>query len=270
MLFLTRFFLTLLIGALLGVSAGARAGETIHLRVAELPDKRHVYYTKLLEESLAALGYKVRYTFVKDVSQPRIWKMVESDQLSFIWGVQTKNRDAEYAFAVNSLTNGLIGQRLMLIPKGQEQAYAKVNSLEDLRRLDKMGSVGINWLEAELWAINRLPVYTKSGDWRELFPMVRSGARGIDYVVRGANEITIEAAHYGLAVEPRLMLTYDRDMRYYLSPATARYKALFEKALAQADRSGLKKELIARYIGQDLKGLNLDKRVRLKLAMPPS
>jgi hypothetical protein len=266
---LIRFFFTLLAGALLGASAGVQAGGTIALRVAELPDKRHVYYTKLLEESLAALGYEVKYTFVKGVSQPRIWKMVESDQLSFIWGVQTKIRDTEYAFVDNRLTNGLIGQRLMLIPKGQEQAYAGVNSLEDLRRLDKMGSVGVNWFEAELWAINRLPVYTKSGDWRELFPMVRSGARGIDYVVRGANEIAVEAAHYDLAVEPRLMLTYERDMRYYLSPSTARYKALFDKALAQADRSGLKKELIARYFGRDLKSLNLEKRVRLKLAMPP-
>ncbi|MES2151241.1 MAG: hypothetical protein V4508_15785 [Pseudomonadota bacterium] len=254
---------------LLALPGGVGAAERITLRLMALPDNNERYYTKLLEESLRATGYQLHIDYVRNVPQPRIWHMVEHNQLSLMWGVQTRARDAAYASVSNQLTGGLIGQRILLVRKGQEQAYAKVRNLEDFRRLGKTGGVGINWLDADVWKLNGLPVYVKTGDWRQLFPMVASGERGIDYVVRGASEIVNEIKHYdGLAVEANLVLIHDRDMHFYLSPDTVRYRAIIENALAQADKSGLKKELIARFILPDLKTLNLDQRVKIRLNTP--
>ncbi len=248
----------------------AQAGERIALRVVTLPQDRHLYYTRLLEESLRAAGYEPELIFVKDVPEPRLWGMVAQDQLSLIWGVQTSARDHDYASIKNALTNGLIGQRILLVKAGHAGDYAQVRTLDDFRKLGKVGSVGVNWFEAEVWNFNLLPLYIKTGDWRRLFSMVENGDRGIDYVVRGAGEIAKEAAEYpGLAIEPHLILSYERDMHFYLSPGAVRYKSIIENALAQADRSGLKKKLMAQYLLPELKNLNLDKRVALKLATPP-
>ncbi len=97
-----------------------------------------------------------------------------------------------------------------------------------------------------------------------------SGERGIDYIVRGVTEISSEARNYqGLGIEANLLLTHDRDMRFYLSPDSARHKAIIENALIQADRNGLKKKLIAEYLLPELRDLNLEKRQKLKLVMPP-
>lgn len=263
---LASFIATLL----LFLCGSAHAGERISLRIATLGQDRHLYYTKLLEESLKAAGYEPDIVFVKDLPEPRIWSLVAKDGLSLIWGVQTAARDHDYVSINNPLTNGLIGQRVLLVKAGQENMFAQVHTLDEFRRLGKVGGAGSAWFEAEVWRFNHLPLYAKTGDWRRLFPMVENGDRGIDYIVRSTIEISKEAEDFkGLAIERHLILSYEGDTHFYLSPATARYKAIIENALAQADKSGLKRKLIAQYLLHDAKGLNLDKRVTLKLATPP-
>ncbi len=168
-------FITLLLALLCGA---AGAAETISLRIVALPENRHVYYARLLEESLRAIGYEPQLVFVRNVPQPRSWDMVARNELSLIWGVQTRARDESYASIAHPLTNGLIGRRILLVPKGQENAYAQVRTLDDFRRLGKVGGAGANWFELEVWKFNALPIYAKAGDWRLLLPMVASGERG--------------------------------------------------------------------------------------------
>jgi hypothetical protein len=254
---------------LLMALAGAAGAESITLRLVAMPDDTQRYYVALLEEALRADGHTLHVNYVESAPQPRLWNMVANSKLSLIWGVQTRVRDKAYASVSNELTNGLIGQRILLVPKGEEQAYAGVRTLDDLRRLGKVGGVGASWFDAEVWRFNSLPVYAKTGDWRHLFAMVASGNRHVDYLVRGANEVVGEAKHHNeLAIEPHLVLIHGRDVHFYLSPDALRYKAVIERALANADRSGLKKELIARYFLPGFKALNLDQRVRIKLRTP--
>lgn len=261
--------MTLLLFALLAAPPGFAHAELIKLRLMAMPDDTHLYYIALLDEALRADGHSVRVEFVERASQPRVWNMVANNQLSLTWGVQTRARDRAYVSVANELTNGAIGQRILLVPKGQQDAYAQVRNLDDFRRLGKVGGVGASWFEAELWRFNALPVYVKSGDWRQLFPMVASGTRHVDYIVRGANEAVREAGNRdGLVIEPRLVLVHGRDVHFYLSPDAARYQGVIAHALARADRSGLKKELLARFFKDDFKVLNLDQRVKITLRTP--
>jgi hypothetical protein len=261
--------LRLLLVPLLFLATCAQAAEPVTLRLMALPNNRHLYYTKLLEAALRDAGYEPKIQWIDTAPQARIWKMVAENDISLMWGVQTTERDKQYASVANNLTNGLIGERVFLVRPGQEEAYANVHSLKDLRDLGKIGGVGEGWFDEELWHMNRLPVLVKGGDWRLLFRMVASGDRGVDYMVRGVNEIVNESREYpGLAIESHLILMHDRDMRFYLSPEAARYKAIIESALTQADRSGLKKKMIAQYILPELEVLHLEKRVKLKLVTP--
>ena len=73
-----------------------------------------------------------------------------------------------------------------------------------------------------------------------------------------------------LAIEPRLLLVYPRDFRFYLSKANAGLKPTVEAALKQAEKSGLQQKLIDEYFGPSINSLNLSKRVKINLKDPAS
>lgn len=269
---LRRALLLLLLTLSTPLLAAVQAGpaKSIALTVVSLPNDRHVYYVRLLEEALRQAGYTPDIQIIQGAPQPRIWQMLASNQISLMWGVQTTARNKEFASVENDLTNGLIGQRVFLVREGEQDMFAHVHSLAQLRQTGMIGGVGEGWFDAELWPLNKLPVYIKGGDWRLMFRMVANGERDVNYVVRGVNEIINEVREYpGLAIESNLVLQHDRDMRFYLSPEAAALKPVLQEALAKADRSGLKKKLIKQLIMPELDVLHLNKRTRLKLVSPP-
>ncbi|MFT4171553.1 MAG: hypothetical protein QM639_03260 [Rhodocyclaceae bacterium] len=271
MLRVIRAALATLISVLVPLSA--LAAEPIELRVPTLSAGRHVYYVQLLKESLRAAGYEPHIVLADDMPQPRIWHALAANQISLVWGVQTAERDRRFTAVANPLTNGITAQRVLVVRKGTEDAYAHVRSLDDLRASGKIGGVGEGWYDALLWRANRLPVLVKSGDWRVMYRMLASGDREVDYLVRGVNEAALEIIDQSaLTIEPRLLLQHDHDMRFYLSPSNAWLKPILEDALARADRNGLKRRLIARYITPSLQPLGMERRIRINLTgtnLPP-
>lgn len=247
----------------------ASARPVLHLNVAELQNGRHVYYVALLRQSLQAAGYQVEINMLPVMPAPRMLSLLKAGELSLIWGVQTTSREREYLGVNNRLTDGLIGLRVFMVPKAAVEDYAGVRTLDELRALNKVGGAGEDWFEAEVWKLNGLPLQTRKGDWNLLFRMVAAGNRGVDYMIRGAHEAVIDiAANPDLAIEPHLLLVHDRDMRFYLTPGNTSLQQILEQALAQADRSGLKKRLIAEYLEPPLASLNLPARRRLLLKVP--
>lgn len=271
-MYLHRLFPLLLLVSLLlpqSVLAAEAARPPIVLRLSSLQNNRHVYYVALLEQSLKALGYPVKIELLPPIPPLRLWSDVKVGHVTLVWGVQTTERDQELIGVDNRLTNGLIGMRVLMVPKASEEAYAKVHSLEDLRVLNKVGGAGEGWFDVELWQLNSLPLVVRKGDWNHLFRMVAAGDRGVDYIIRGAHEaMTDLQANPELVVEPHLLLTHERDMRFYLGPSNAALGPILEKALAQADRSGLKKRLVAEYLWPALNGLKIESRQRLALKTP--
>lgn len=256
----------------LGLLAAApvTAADAIHLRIARLLNDRHVYYVALIREALREDGHPVDITLVDSMPQLRLWSAVHDGQLSLIWGVPTQEREQQFIGVDNRLTNGLVGERVLMVRKGMADDYARVRTLDDFRALHKVGGAGEGWFDVELWQRNRLPLMVRKGDWSVLFRMVAQGDRGVDYIIRGANEVVFDSkANPDLEIEPHLVLSHDRDMRLYLGPGNAALKPVLEHALARADRSGLKKRLIAEYLLPSVASLHLDERVHLDLDTPP-
>lgn len=250
--------------------AGPQARPVLHLNVAALQNDRHVYYVALLQQSLQAAGYPVQINIVPTMPSPRMLTQLKYGELSLIWGVQTTARDRDYLGVDNRLTDGLIGQRVFMVPRAEKEAYAGVRTLDDLRALNKVGGAGEGWFEAEVWQLNDLPLHVRPGDWNLLFRMVAAKTRGVDYMIRGAHEAVIDVvANPDLVIEPHLLLVHDRDMRFYLRSGNTELQQILQDALAQADRSGLKKRLIAEYLEPPLSVLNLPGRRRLQLKTPP-
>ena len=264
-----KFIATLATGlTVLAMSPLVHAAD-ITLKLATLPNGNHKYYHNLLVESLKAAGHTVKIVTLDNIPQPRIVAYIDSGNLTLHWFLQTKERDEKWVPVTHKLTQGLIGKRIMLIPKGEEGVYAKVSSLDDLKATGKVAGLGKGWFDVGVWNESGLKVWEQAGDWKQLYPMIAVKNRGIDYFPRGANEIAVEAKdNPNLAIEPRLLLIYPRDFSFYLSKPNAALKPVIEAALVQAEKAGLQKKLIDEYFGPSVTTLGLDKRVVINLKNP--
>lgn len=259
-----------LLTAALLASAGLATADTVTLRVPELAGGRHLFYASLLEESLRAAGHVARIQVVADMPQLRAWMALQTGGIDVFWGLQTRERDHQFASPSHDLTNGLISQRVLLVPQGDLERYAKVTNLADLKATGARAALGSGWFDARIWGANQLPFQEVDGSRLKIYALLSAKNRGLDYYPRGAHEIVEEAKFQpDLAIEPHLLLVYRRDFRYYLSTSAAKYRPLLEDALQQAERSGLKRKLIDSHFGPALASLRLDKRVRIELQTPP-
>ncbi|MEC5385157.1 hypothetical protein VVD49_05445 [Uliginosibacterium sp. H3] len=241
----------------------------ITLRLAAGTTGNHRYYHALLTEALKAAGHKVTVEVYENLPQTRILAYLDIDRLTAHWMLQTPERDTLYTRVDFPLTQGLIGQRVLFVPKGTEGIYANVKDLAQFRELGKTAGLGKGWFDVSIWEANKLSYVEQAGEWRQLFSMLAAQNRGVDYFPRGASEIGAEALlHPELAIEPNLLLVYQRDFVFYLSRGNAHLKPVMEAALRQAEKSGLQKRLMEEHFGSALQQLNLDKRVRLKLLTP--
>ncbi|MDJ0832994.1 MAG: hypothetical protein QNJ69_05690 [Gammaproteobacteria bacterium] len=229
-------------------------------------DGPHRYYVDVLQHAVDRANLNLRIELLHDIPRKRTQTMLANNQLSVKVLVRSQERDAMFTPVRIGLTNGLIGTRILLVPRGESYRYANVNSLQDLREIDVVGAFGTGWYDVKVWTRNELKHVTVDGDWEPIFNMLASRQRGIDYFSRGATEIVANARDYPeLEIEPRLALVYDRDFIFYLSPATARYRDALEQALKDMQLEGDFERLQQKHWGENLGVLALDRRIRLNL-----
>jgi len=222
---------TVLVLIFLGTLAAPVRAELLIVRIPGYSDGIHEYYAELLERALTADGHMAIIEKAMDIPHLRERDMLRAGNLSVIWLVQTDERDRQFIPVRVNLTNGLVGKRILLVPPGQENIYKEVKTLDDFRRLGKVGGFGRQWYDVDVWKANRLP-YKEVSNWRLLYKMIASGSRGVDYFSRGFNEVLDEiAVHPDLVIEPNLLLAYDRDFVFYVSPLYPDLARKIEKAL---------------------------------------
>lgn len=247
--------------------------EVINLKLPAFGE--YGYYHELLKKSLEAEGYEVKITELpKDCEQKRVMEMMgaDSDQITLTWVVQTEERDREFIPVEVGITNGLIGKRILLIPKGSQNEYDGIKTIEDLKKLEKVGGFGKGWFDIKVWECNGLKTYEKDGSWDpEIYRMVASKNRGIDYFSRGAHEIAAESGKYPeLDVEKRVLLVYDKDMRFYLTKSNKKLKPILERALKKAKKRGIIESELKKYYPElfDKSKFDIENRVKIRLKLP--
>lgn len=242
--------------------------EALSLTLAATPDGTHAYYHELISGSMKEAGQEVKVRVKKAMPQRRILMLLADGELTLHWMVQTDDRDKKYLPVRVGLTNGLIGHRVLFIPKGSQSVYDAVETLDDFRNLGKIGGFGKNWFDVKVWRHNRLRYFEQDGEWRTLYKKLPLG-RDVDYFSRGANEIVVESyLHPDLDVEKNLVLVYDRDFRFYLKPGADKIRDMIENAVQKARESGLMDKLIRKHFKEVFEKLNLDNRKRILLDLP--
>lgn len=262
------FAVTLLVPT---ASISASAVAPLELRMAVVSDGRADYFVRLLEESLKLIQQPYNIQYVKDIPARRMWWMLGQGDINLFYGMQTKEKDNDKQLVPvrNPLTNGLVGQRVLLIRRADQQTFAQVRSVDDLKRTGLIAGFGAGWGDTKVWKASGLPLYEHAAPWSTVYAMTAAGNRHVDYLPRGVIEVLTEArAHPELVVEQQLLLEYPADFGFYLSPSVASYRPIIERALKAAQASGLKARLIDEAFGADIKALNLNRRLRLRLSSP--
>lgn len=229
-----------------------------------------IYYYKLL---VTALEHAKVHIPIEKVVIPgsRAKVLLKSDTPLIHYMVENHDRNMLYTPIKVGLTNGLIGHRVLIIPKGEGHIYNDVKTLDDFRELDKTNAAGATWFGAKVWEANDLKVRKHTGDYTLIFKMVAQRNRGIDYFATGFNEAVLEIEKYGklgLEIEKELLFIYDRDYLFYLSDSVAEYKDEIQRALQLAKDDGIIDKMVNDYWGENFRKLNFHGRHKIILHTP--
>ncbi|WDE10599.1 hypothetical protein [Thalassomonas haliotis] len=245
--------------------------KSIALTISSRNDSSVAFYHDLLQQALALGGYQAKITFIGSLSYLRQVNYLKHGKIDLIWRLGTKERDQAFTRIDVGLTHGMIGQRIFLIPKGDQWKYDDINNLADFIEHGLTGGFGEKWFDIEIWKYNQLPYVEIPGDNNKIYPMLASKRRNIDYLSRGMNEIIGDARlHQDLEIEQRLLFIYQKDTYFYLGPSAIQYQSILEHSLRLAEKTGLIKTLIYKHWGNIDNLLQLDKRKKIHLKMPPA
>ncbi len=253
---------------LLTAGPGQGAADDVVLAMARR-NNENAFYQQLLTVSLEKAGHVLTITDLGQMPQVRRKDLLDKGFIDIDMYIQTSKRDERWTPVEFDILDGLIGHRILLIPKGKAADYAGVETLDDFLALGKVGGFGKDWYDIDVWKANDLPYVVSLTEWGTLFKVVASQKRGVDYFSRGFTEIVDEAReHPDLEIEPRLMLIYEREHYYYLSKKAARWKPVLEKALRSFKASGEYESFVQKHWAEDFAVLQPSRRTKLFLKSP--
>lgn len=247
-----------------------QALETTVLRMMG-DEAKPSYASEILKRSLEADGHTVKMIYLgTNLPTTRLEYLIESGEASCAILGETRERNAKFSPIPIGMTDGLMGKRILFIPKGSQHEYDNVKTLADLRALGKTAGMGSAWPDIGIWERNGLPFLPQAGDWKVLYRMVESRVRKVDYLPRGAVEILNERLeHRYLDVEQNLLLVYDKDSIVYVSPKEPALKIKLERALAKARDSGLIRKTVAEFYSAVFDPpLDINRRRVIRLTLP--
>jgi len=216
------------------------------LRVMARPGQNQSYFLALLRASLAQSGIPVRLQEVPDMPNSRAESLLEDGQLDIQWLIRTPARDRRFLLVAQPLTDGMIGKRIPMVSPSRVSSFA-------------------------IWQHNGLAVSPQRTAIADLYRLVASGQRRLDYFPRGSIEVAPEQAlHAGLVPLPGVMLVYPQDFYFYVSPQRPQLQTLLQNALQLAEQRGLRQRLFQQHYGAALAALATERRQVIALALPVS
>ncbi len=165
------------------------------------------------------------------VADDRLRQELKLGKLDVIRSVTHPDYECELLPVRIPLLEGLNDYRVLLIRDGEQNRFARVKSLDDLRKFT--GGLSSQWSDVVVMQANNLPLVTAPG-YETLFRMLAAGR--FDYFSRGLYQAKTEVNLYpdlNLAIEPGLMLHYPSKFYFFVKRN--------DKALAERLRHGLEK-----------------------------
>lgn len=206
-----------LIGVLGLISLQVSAEDNL-IRVNDSSDPNGPYAVKMIKLAVSHLDKKYKVVVSKEpYSQVKIIDEVTNGNLDVFWNSSNAEKESTFLPVRICLFKGLLGNRIFIINKENQNKFDNVKTLDDLRQLT-IGQ-GKTWADTKILESNGLKV-VKTNKYESLFYMVDGGR--FDAFSRGVHEPFGELASRpnlkDLTIEKHLMLVYRMPFYLFVSP----------------------------------------------------
>jgi len=258
-------------------AAVSQSVQTVrHIALKGKDTQTGYYFYDVLELALAKTvkthgQYNLQNSKVVMRQGRAIKQLVDSNLIDVIWTMTSIEREQQLIPVRIPLLKGLLGYRVFIICKGNQQAFSDINSLSQLSKLT--AGLGHDWPDTQILRANGLPVVTNS-NFEGLFGMLQKGR--FDYFPRGVNEAWAEVALHkenNVAVEQSLLLQYPAPLYFFVSPNNAKLAQRLEQGLRIALADGSFDRLFYQHLHPEtlinLQSMNKRKTFTLKNPLLP-
>lgn len=249
----------------------ANAAETLSLvypRPVSAFDHRSEYPLRLLE--LAMKESRQPFSLNPSTAVMNKARVTEElalgNEINVAWMVSSIERETRLLPIRICIFKGLGGWRIALIRKKDIDTFAKVQNLDDLRKLS--AGQQIDWPDTAILRASGIPVETTTS-YDPLFQMLIN--ERFSWFPRSIPEIWAEAETYAskdLVVEPRLLVRYPSAYYFFVNSRDIKLAKTIEAGLEKALKNGSFDKLFLQYHGDVLARANVQKRVIIDLPNP--
>lgn len=141
---------------------------------------------------------------------------IHQSELSVLWAGTSYLLEEELLPIKIPVLKGLLGHRILIIRRNEQQKFSKITNLRELTKL-KAGQ-GTFWEDTQILRSNNIPIVT-TNKYQNLFPMLAGGR--FDFFPRALHEPWVELKDYpelDLVVEENILLVYPFAMYFFVSP----------------------------------------------------
>ncbi|WP_141215622.1 amino acid ABC transporter substrate-binding protein [Hahella sp. CCB-MM4] len=216
-------------------------------------DSRYLYRIALLElaltKTVSQFGPFILRPSTDEISQARGIALLKAERgVDIAFLPTSKERESTMQAVRIPILRGILGYRVLLIHRDLQPKFAKIQSLDDLRK-DFVGGFGSQWADMAILQSNKLNV-TGVALYDSLFSML--AYRRFDYFPRGLNEAWKELEERStefpnLAVEDTIALYYPYPVYFFVQHNNHRLAERIQEGLTKALEDGSFRALFRQY-----------------------
>ena len=195
-------------------------------------------------------------------------KTGDVDAVNVIWTTSSKERESSLLPIRIPIRKGLLGYRIFLIKKEDQDKFTHIQTVEQLKQL-KVGQ-GHIWNDVKVFKENDFSIVT-GPNYEGLFRMLLKGR--FDYFSRGINEAPSEYEsrkdmYPNLAIEESILLYYPWPKYFFTSLKTPKLAQRIEQGLKMMIEDGSFEALFLKYHKEDIDRVNLKDRKLFRISNP--
>jgi Bacterial extracellular solute-binding proteins, family 3 len=252
------------------LAAPALATEPVIYAWAEhmADDKRGHYPIELLKLALAKSGQDYQAAPSKyNLPQFRTLRHLQMNKgIDVVWTLSSPEREEELLPIRIPIDRGLIGWRLLLISTKDEQTFAQLESVEQLKSM--RAGQGHDWPDYPILRDNGFNV-SGSASYDGLFHMLERGH--IRYFPRSLTEIQHELDTHpdmNLTIAPKWVLYYPAPLYFFVRKDNIQLATAIEQGLELAIRDGSMRNLFTQHFAATIANAQLSQRIIVQMRNP--
>lgn len=200
---------------LLLLSATVYSSDIRHMNIN---NEKNQLILDVLKLALSKSSQNYNYIESKDpnANLVRNKDKLKQSKLSVLWAGTSFLLEEELLPIKIPVLKGLLGHRVLIIRRNDQQKFSKIMNLRDLTKL--RAGQGTFWEDTQILRANNVSIVT-TNKYQNLFPMLAGGR--YDFFPRALYEPWVELKDYkqlDLVVEENILLVYPFAMYFFVSP----------------------------------------------------